>query len=225
VRTKATFNEVPVYDNLNVEAIAGREQINPPEGLDWYGKDTSEDEKAQVMIEALEEFAKTNHIKAEQSDDLGGAQGSSSYAHIKLLTSDPTVGLLSTFVHEMTHSLIHQPPMKGSEQGKFYDANAHFSRDERELHADSVAYTVLTSYGFAVQHSVNYLAMWGANKKQLQAYQQLIRNVSMYITKIIEQYAEKKLGTIPDEGEMVSEPEGNEALQESVRRIKSIMNI
>jgi hypothetical protein len=245
IRSKSSFEEVPIYDNLNVEPIQGKEQINAPQTPPWYNSGTTEDERAEVMINSLEEYAKENGIKITQEDNLGGAQGSSSGGHIKLLTNNPTVGLLSTLVHELAHSLAHKEP-KVDDSGKtvgavglFYDKNARrgnepgdlfgsriYDNKTRELHADSVAYTVLTAYGFPVEHSVNYLALWKANREGLEKYQKLIRDMSMHIIKIIEKYAGKQLGSIePEPDVQASEVQGGEqALQESINRIRSIIN-
>jgi hypothetical protein len=246
IRSKSSFEEVPIYDNLNVEPIQGKEQIQAPKSPPWYNSGTTEDERAEVIINALEEYAKENGIKIQQADTLGGAQGTSSGDHIKLLTNSPTVGLLSTLVHELTHSLAHNEP-KVDDSGKtvgavglFYDKTANkgselgdmfggriYDKRTKELHADSVAYTVLTAYGFPVEHSVNYLALWKADRSGLEKYQKLIRDISMHIIKIIEKYANKQLGSIEPQADVEAsdvQPQGSEPLQESINRIKSIIS-
>jgi len=203
------FNEVPIYDNTNVEPIPGMEQINAPEPPQWFSTDDTEDEKSSIMIEALKRFAEDNNITISQTDDLGGARGVSKGGHIQLLTNSAGVSLLATFIHEMAHELMHHEKNKRVADGKLYVGRQN-SSDERELHAESVAYTVLKTYDFPIQHSINYLALWKQNKEKLKKYQNIIRDVSMFIIRQIEKYAPDVTKT-PDE------------LSESLTSIKNII--
>lgn len=201
------FNEVSIYDDKNVKPIAGREQINAPEPPKWYNDDDTEDEKSSIMIQALKDFSEASGIKITDKSDLGGARGVSKGGHIELLTNSVGAGLLSTFVHELAHELMHH---EANSKLGFYIGKGS-GPEERELQAESVAYTVLKSYDFPVEHSINYLALWKSNKDKVRQHQKLIRDVSMFIIKQIETYAPKI--------------DGEEVPQELSESLKSIKNI
>lgn len=206
------FNEVAIYDNLNVEPIQGREQINEPEAPKWFNDDDSEDDKSAVMIEALKRFAIDNNITITQTDDLGGARGVSKGGHIELLTGSLGAGLLSTFIHELAHELLHQEKNKGIARGALYIDRGTLTREERELHAEAVAYTVLKTYDFPVSHSVNYLALWKQNRDKVKKYQKIIRDASMFIIQQIEKYAPS-----------VSDKENMDDINNTLNELKVIM--
>ncbi len=211
VRMKSTsrFNEVVIYDNLNVQPIQGVEQINAPEPPKWYNDDDTEDDKAKIMIESLKLFSENNGIKIQQSDDLGGARGVSKGGHIELLTNSVGAGLLSTFIHELAHEILHQPANRNLANGKLF-IGREFTSEEKELHAEAVAYTVMKTYEFPIEHSINYLALWKQNKDKVKKFQKVIRETSMYIIQQIEKYA--------------SEVSDETSLNEPINEIKLLMN-
>lgn len=190
VKFKSTnqFTEVAIYDNLNVQPIPGVEQINAPEPPKWYNDDDTEDDKSSIMIEALKAFSVDNGIQIKQSDDLGGARGVSKGGHIELLTNSVGAGLLSTFIHELAHEILHQPANKDLARGKLF-IGREFTSEEKELHAEAVAYTVMKTYEFPIGHSINYLALWKQNKDKVKKFQKVIRETSMFIIQQIEKYA------------------------------------
>ena len=200
------FNEVAIYDNLNVKPIPGVEQINEPTPPKWYNDDDTEDEKSKIMIEALKAFSEDSGIKITSKTDLGGARGVSKGGHIELLTNSVGAGLLSTFVHELAHEILHQPANSNLNGGKLY-IGREFSSDEKELHAESVAYIVMKTYDFPVQHSITYLALWKTNKEKIRKFQKIIRDTSMYIIQQIEKYA-------PIVGDEINSNDLNESLLE-----------
>lgn len=206
----SSFDEVRIFDNKNVQPISGRDQVDPPESPKWYNDDETEDEKSGVMIRALEMFCKENGIEVKREKDLGGARGTSYGGHIKLLTNSAGAGLLSTFVHEIAHELLHQPNNKGLFGGKLYIGRG-FTSEEKELHAESIAYSVMKSYDFPIQHSINYLAMWKSDKDKVRKYQKLIRDTSFFIVQQIEKYAPMVNGD-------------SESLSESLNVFKTIIN-
>jgi hypothetical protein len=188
MKSTSQFKEVPIYDDLNVQPIPGVEQINAPEPPKWYNDDDTEDDKSRIMIEALKAFSNDNGINIKQSDDLGGARGVSKGGHIELLTNSVGAGLLSTFVHELAHEILHQPANRNLANGKLF-IGREFSSEEKELHAEAVAYTVMKTYEFPIEHSINYLALWKQNKDKVKKFQKVIRETSMYIIQQIEKYA------------------------------------
>ena len=200
------FNEVAIYDNLNVKPIPGVEQINEPTPPKWYNDDDTEDEKSKIMIEALKAFSEDSGIKITSKTDLGGARGVSRGGHIELLTNSVGAGLLSTFVHELAHEILHQPANSNLSNGKLY-IGREFSSDEKELHAESVAYIVMKTYDFPIQHSITYLALWKTNKEKIRKFQKIIRDTSMYIIQQIEKYA-------PIVGDEINSNDLNESLLE-----------
>ncbi len=202
------FTEVAIYDNKNVQPIPGREQINTPEGPKWFSDEDTEDEKSAIMIKALKEFSQASGIKITDSSNLGGARGVSKGGHIELLTNSLGADLLSTFVHELAHELLHH---EANSKLGFYVGRGG-SHQERELQAESVAYTVMKSYDFPIEHSINYLAMYKTNKDGVRKHQKLIRDVSMFIIKQIETYAPN-----------VNEPDATEEINEALSNIKNII--
>ena len=115
---------------------------------------------------------------------------------------------LSTFIHELAHELLHH---SNSKELGFYIGKGS-GPEERELQAESVAYTVMKSYDFPIEHSINYLALWKSNKDKIRTHQKLIREVSMYIIKEIETYAPK-----------IESQETAQNLAESLSNIKNII--
>jgi hypothetical protein len=201
------FNEVAIYDDKNVEPIPGKEQLNAPEPPKWFNDSNTEDEKSSIMIKALKIFSQNKGIKISDKEDLGGAQGVSKGGHIELLTNSLGAGLLSTFIHELAHELLHHEVNKDL---GFYVGKGS-GPEERELQAESVAYTVMKTYDFPIQHSINYLALWKSNKDKIKEQQKLIRNVAMYIINQIETYA-------PEVADQNAAEEINEALS-SIKNI------
>lgn len=186
------FMDVAIYDNLSVEPIAGREQLTQPETpFKWFNDDQNEDEKAVIMIKALQQFCTDNGIRVTEEDDLGGPLGSSAVndSHITLLTGSQTAGKLSVFIHEITHQMLHSPVNKDKFGGKFY-AGRDFTKSEKELHAEAVAYTVMKTYGFPIEHSINYIAMYKNDKDKVKKYQKLIKDTSFFIVQQIEKYGD-----------------------------------
>ena len=205
------FNEVAIYDNLNVQAIPGVPQINEPTPPKWYNDDDTDDDKSRVMIEALKSFSEDNGIKITSKSDLGGARGVSKGGHIELLTNSVGAGLLSTFVHELAHEILHQPANSGLAKGRLF-IGREFSSEEKELHAESVAYIVMKTYDFPIGHSINYLALWKTNKEKIRKFQKVIRETSMYIIQQIEKYAP-----------IVEDEINKQELNESLLQIKNII--
>ena len=158
------------------------------------------------MIEALKAFSEDSGIKITSKTDLGGARGVSRGGHIELLTNSLGAGLLSTFVHELAHEILHQPANSNLSNGKLY-IGREFSSDEKELHAESVAYIVMKTYDFPIQHSITYLALWKTNKEKIRKFQKIIRDTSMYIIQQIEKYA-------PIVGDEINSNDLNESLLE-----------
>lgn len=206
------FAEAYIYDNLNVEPNSGKEQINAPNPPQWYSEDEDDDYKAGIIIDALENFAKNNGISiASGKNKIGDARGASYGGHIELISNSMSISVLATLIHELAHEILHSSANKEKFGGKFYLGN-QLTSEEKEIHAESVAYTVLKSYDFPIKHSINYLALWKANNEKIRGFQKIIRDVSMFLIKEIE----KRVNS--DE-----EIERAEAIDETLRRIKKLL--
>lgn len=103
-------------------------------------------------------------------------------------SSLPELQRLKTTVHEMAHSLLHDKII-----GEDQEAN----RFEREVCAESVAYTVMSYYGFDTSdYSFGYIAGWSEGKelKELQSKMSLIQKTSnTLITSIDKEFLKRRM--------------------------------
>jgi Zn-dependent peptidase ImmA (M78 family) len=96
---------------------------------------------------------------------------------------------LSTLIHEIAHSLLH---FKDSSVFFGDEYTSKLTREQAELQAEAVAYTVLRNYDLPVKHSATYLALWRADKDTVIKNQTIISKVSNFIIDGIDQIAEEK---------------------------------
>ena len=95
-------------------------------------------------------------IALEWVDDLGGALGTSSGGHIRLLTGLSPAMEFTTLVHEYAHELLHRADDRPT------------SRDTRELEAEAVAFVVGGAVGLNTSDSSrDYIHLYRGDREAL----------------------------------------------------------
>ena len=95
-------------------------------------------------------------IALESVDDLGGALGTSSGGHIRLLMGLSPAMEFTTLVHEYAHELLHHADDRPA------------SRDTRELEAEAVAFVVGAAVGLnASDSSRDYIHLYRGDREAL----------------------------------------------------------
>jgi hypothetical protein len=174
------FKAVNVFDISDTKPIDERGEI--PEEPKWWGENTPS-ETADKLYAAVVEVAKDMHINVTQDDAKRGEKGYSAGDHINISTGVSGAGRLSTMVHEIAHELMHHRSSSIYYQGDDVRRNSALM----ELQAESVSYVVLKHYDLPVSHHATYLALWKANKEQIQKNLEVISKVSEFIIKKIDE--------------------------------------
>ena len=184
-RTRMYFRAVPVFDIADTNAA---EKGITPQSPEWHDPNTPS-ETADRIYEYVLEFCKDKGIKVTHSDAKGGEMGWASGDHINLTSNVSGLNRLSTLIHEIAHSLLH---FKDSSVFFGDEYTSKLTREQAELQAEAVAYTVLRNYDLPVKHSATYLALWRADKDTVIKNQTIISKVSNFIIDGIDQIAEEK---------------------------------
>lgn len=184
-RTRMYFRAVPVFDIADTNAA---EKGIQPQSPEWHDPNTPS-ETADRIYEYVLEFCKDKGIKITHSDAKGGEMGWASGDHINLTSNVSGLNRLSTLIHEIAHSLLH---FKDSSVFFGDEYTSKLTREQAELQAEAVAYTVLRNYDLPVKHSATYLALWRADKDTVIKNQTIISKVSNFIIDGINQIAEEK---------------------------------
>jgi hypothetical protein len=218
-----------VYDNTDVEPIPGETQTDPPEGLEWYSKDDTEDFKTFHIFNALVAFTKKYNINVSKSDELGRARGVSTGGHIKLTTETAGASSLATFIHEIAHEIMHQEANKDKFNNLFIPKAEIIksaqemgieAKDVKEIQAESVAYTVLRTYDYKVTHSPVYLLNWKSNRERINKFRANISETVTFIVKRIESYM-KNVEIKDDEEEFSDMKEAKKIMLNFKKRIQN----
>ena len=106
----------------------------------------------------LHGVASSLEIVVTHEQDLGGAEGVSKGGHICLREGLSPAEEFNTLAHELAHELLHQ--------GK---DRSQWTKEVRELEAESVAYVVSVSAGLenALSQSADYIQSYSGDKEQL----------------------------------------------------------
>lgn len=155
-----SFRVVYVFDVSQTDG-----QPLPP-APDWKSPASNEELQARLVG-----FARSKQIQVEVNALEGSPQGVSSGGRIEL---SPIAGT-KTLIHEIAHELMHRGPDRED-----------FSRENKELEAEAVAFVVGSHFGLADLASPNYLALWDADEKKILARIDRIRNTTAEIIKAIE---------------------------------------
>lgn len=204
------------YDIKDTHQIDGKEELVDPNVMDnmdnikWYEEDMI-DEKVKPIYEALIAFAETNGIKIDIADDLGGARGSSSGGKINLLKNNgDDVGLTKTLAHELSHEMLHQNYLKSrdSEFEKYFVGRAEGTALV-EQQAELTAWIVLAEFGFNLKTtSINYVAVWGADKEKMVKVFDMISNVANYLISYIDKFIANRKQSVSEENIEESQSHG-----------------
>lgn len=179
------FRAVPVFDigDTNAEQI-GVKPMKP----EWHD-DNTPSELADKIFEYALEFCKDKGIKITHEDAKGGEMGWAMGDHINLSSNIAGVNKLATLIHEIAHSLLH---FKDSSVFFGDEYTLNLTREQAELQAESVSFTVLRNYNLPVKHQATYLAMWKADKDAVIKNMTVIKKVSNFIIDGIDMVADDK---------------------------------
>lgn len=160
-------NEVRVsFKTVHVFDVAQTEGEPLPEAPNWK----SADQDAQLSA-SLIAFARVNGIAVTIEALPGETQGQSRGGSIVL---SPAAGT-KTIIHELAHEMLHK-----------HLAAMHMTREAKELQAESVAYVVARHFGLEPAGSPNYLALWGADGKNVRAILTTIQHCASEIITAVE---------------------------------------
>ncbi len=116
------------------------------------------------LITRLVEFCKSRQIEVEFKElGINGLYGYSQGGKIVIGTNQSSNTQVNTIVHEMAHELIHY-----SEDGR------KFSKQEREIHAEGVAYVLCKIWGLDTKSDI-YLAKYLAEPREVLSFLGVIR--------------------------------------------------
>lgn len=171
-RERVYFIAKSVYDVSATEPIPGHpKSFNPISRKDWSKDSNEEVEEIKKVAEALESWVKEQGItvKPEEMDsELGGY---SAGGRIAINDKFKGINMLSTYVHEVAHELLHWKDPEGKRSG----------RQQKEIDAETTAYIVLKHFGFETQDTSNYLALWRATGEDVRARRRHIQKAAMEI--------------------------------------------
>lgn len=186
---KRTFKIGYTFDVSQTEQIEGKEviELSPVKELEGNVKDYPTLTKAlmeispvPIKIEAFKASAKgcynslTNEIKIQP--DMSEAQ------------------TIKTMIHEIAHSIVHSD--ENLNQLKQKD-NVEFSKNEKEVQAESIAYIVSSHLGIDTSdYSFPYVATWGLstdpnNLENIKQNLKCIKSTSMDLTSKLDTYMEE----------------------------------
>ena len=186
---KRTFKIGYTFDVSQTEQIEGKEviELSPVKELEGNVKDYPTLTKAlmeispvPIKIEAFKASAKgcynslTNEIKIQP--DMSEAQ------------------TIKTMIHEIAHSIVHSDENLNQLKQK---NNVEFSKNEKEVQAESIAYIVSSHLGIDTSdYSFPYVATWGlstepSDLEKVKQNLKCIKSTSMYLTSKLDTYMEQ----------------------------------
>lgn len=186
---KRTFKIGYTFDVSQTEQIEGKEviELSPVKDLEGNVKDYPTLTKAlmeispvPIKIEAFKASAKgcynplTNEIKIQP--DMSEAQ------------------TIKTMIHEIAHSIVHSDENLNQLKQK---NNVEFSKNEKEVQAESIAYIVSSHLGIDTSdYSFPYVATWGlstepSDLENVKQNLKCIKSTSMYLTSKLDTYMEQ----------------------------------
>lgn len=196
------FGIATVYDISDTNAA---ELGKIPQVPQWHDPNTPS-ETADKLYNYLIEFCQDKGIKVTTDPAMGKEQGWASGDHINLTSTISGINRVSTFIHEIAHSLLH---FKDSSVFYGNDETLNLNKEEAELQAESVAYTVTNHYGLDTKHGAAYISMWKGNKEAVQKNLSLIHKVATFIIKGVDQISEEKSKEQPTMNETQKETIGS----------------
>jgi hypothetical protein len=183
------FDYTAAYDIADTTQMEGKEDLTGDyqknREIKWY-EDNAISDEVKPVYNALMEFASEKGIKIDLVDPekMGGARGVSKSGEIGILKNEGNdVGLTKTLAHEISHELLHQKYLsdKNPEMKQFFVGQSE-GRDLVEQQAELSAWMVMASFGFDLKTtSLNYVAIWGADKNAMIKVFDTVTNVVNYL--------------------------------------------
>ena len=164
LRSLGGFRNVYVFD---VSQTTGEDL---PE-LKWRQKGDDDG-----LCEALEAEYERRGIKLEYVDGLGGANGTSSGGHVRILETLSGQERAGTLAHELAHEILHWAPGGGRpDEPGWYD---NHSRSTKEIEAESTSAVIMGAWGLDYAPSAMYLACWQGDSKKVKESMKSIQRAS-----------------------------------------------
>ena len=189
------FMAVSVFDIADTEAIDSRGEITEPE---WHGSNEP-NQKAKELYQCTLELADDMGVKISREASKSGEQGWASGGHINISSDLDGVNEAATVIHEIAHNLLHfkksSPFYVGDEEGE------DFSKETKELQAESVSFIVIKYYGLPADHQATYLALWKANKESIRKNLTVIKKTADFIIGELDKIQAEKTKKQPAIGE------------------------
>lgn len=172
VRERTYFIPKSVYDVSATAAIPGHpESFEPVTRKDWSKDSNEEVEEVKQIASALDAWVKEQGIEVKP-EEMGTEKGGySAGGRIAINDTFKGINMLSTYVHEVAHELLHWKDKEGK----------HSSSQQKEIDAETTAYIVLKHFGFETKDTSNYLALWRATGEDVRARRRHIQKAAMEI--------------------------------------------
>lgn len=186
---KRTFKIGYTFDVSQTEQIEGKEviELSPVKDLEGNVKDYPTLTKALMEISPVP-------IKIEAFKASAKGCYNSLTNEIKIQPDMSEVQTIKTMIHEIAHSIVHSD--ENLNQLKQKD-NVEFSKNEKEVQAESIAYIVSSHLGIDTSdYSFPYVATWGlstepSDLENVKQNLKCIKSTSMYLTSKLDTYMEQ----------------------------------
>lgn len=161
--------------------------MNAVNNIKWNDYDADENEYMGELINAAVNVAKKVGLDVTYQDEkeLNGAKGyATSSGKIALINNAPqNVGMLNTVIHETAHELLHFSYLKSKNSDvKDYFVGTSQGRGLVEQQAELTALIVLKELNLNSDTSLNYISIWGGDKKNASVVFDSVANAATYIT-------------------------------------------
>ena len=160
---------------------------NAVDNIKWNDYDADENEYMGELINAAVNVAKKVGLDVTYQDEeeLNGAKGyATSSGKIALIKNAPqNIGMLNTVIHETAHELLHFSYLKSkNDDVKDYFVGTSQGRGLVEQQAELTALIVLKELNLNSDTSLNYISIWGGDKKNASVVFDSVANAATYIT-------------------------------------------
>ena len=186
---KRTFKIGYTFDVSQTEQIEGKEviELSPVKDLKGDVKDY------QALTKALMEISPVP-IKIEAFTASAKGCYNSLTNEITIQPDMSEVQTIKTMIHEIAHSIVHSEENLNQLKQK---ENVEFSKNEKEVQAESIAYIVSSHLGIDTSdYSFPYVATWGLstdpnNLENIKQNLKCIKSTSMDLTSKLDTYMEE----------------------------------
>ena len=151
------FKPVSVYDIGQTDPIPGMKAFEPPAKDIWQSKFNEPEGRANALVSAAAAFASKKGIDIDLAEDTGRSGGYAEPGRIAIHYQSEGQRKLGTIIHEIAHELLHWDPK----------TKQNFTKQDREIDAESVAFIVMTHFGYSADYAANYLALHGAGSRAI----------------------------------------------------------